>query len=65
MSDNLRLEALFDFVVTCLAQAGHLSQRDVGRLLGASTAQEARKLFLAFKNGKKKTVGELVPILAG
>ena len=65
MSDALRLQALFDFVINCLAQAEKLSQRETGRLLGASTGPEARKVYLALEGGKRKAVGELVPVLAG
>ena len=65
MSDSIRLKTLFEFVVTCLAQAQELSQREIGRLLGAPSGAEARKLFLNFEKGNKKTVAELVSILAG
>lgn len=65
MSDNRRLEALFEFVETCLAQAKELSERDTGRLFGATGSEQARSLYISFKKGRKKTVGELVPILAG
>lgn len=65
MSDTRRLDALFEFVETCLAQAKHLSERDTGRLFGASGGEKARALYVAFKKRRKKTVGDIVPILSG
>lgn len=65
MPEASRSAALFNFIVTCLAQAEGLSQRDIGRLLGGKTAQEARRRFLSLQEGRTKTVMELVDILAG